>query len=154
MGFIFIQFQSWKSSHLSKEMIIMLHLLHCVFSREIQISSLVQRGNGIMSPKIIMLRGCKLIPSDSWHSATLMMHTINLGKLTNKLSKLRDKLTDLHFFLIEICSQWKLGKEKNVIMLGKVTKKEKSDKVAKKWHSWGKSDNVGKDSGNVNFVPH
>ena len=90
----------------------MLHLLHCVFSREIQISSLVQRGNGIMSPEIIMLRGCKLIPSDSWHSATLMMLTINLGKLTNKLSKLRDKLTDLHFFLIEICFRGKLEKGK------------------------------------------
>ena len=82
-------------------------VLSHVFSGEIQISSLVQRGNGIMSPagpEIIMLRRCKLIPSDSLHSATLMIHTINLGKLTNKLNKLRDKSTELHFFLIEICS--------------------------------------------------
>ena len=84
----------------------MLPILHCVFQRDTnQLTCAAWQWNYVARPpEIIMLRRCKLIPSDSLHSATLMIHTINLGKLTNKLSKLRDKLTELHFFLIEICS--------------------------------------------------
>ena len=82
----------------------------------------------------VALSGCKLIPSDSWHSATLMMHTINLGRLTNKLNKLRDKSNLQHFYLIEICSLETWSSIECRESLG--------------------CDNVGKDSGNVNFVPH
>ena len=69
--------------------------------------------------------GCKLIPSDSWHSATLMMHTINLGKLTNRLNKLRDKSNLHHIYLIEIFplkieAQLNVGKVLDVTMLAKI----------------------------------
>ena len=54
-----------------------------------------------------------------------MMHTINLGKLTNRLNKLRDKSNLHHFFLIEIFplkieAQLNVGKVLDVTMLAKI----------------------------------